>query len=38
LDEGEWEKIAFMGKEIASDSALFSADAEADDDELADCA
>jgi hypothetical protein len=38
LAEGEWEKIAFMGKEIASDSALFSADSEADDDELADCA
>jgi pilus assembly protein FimV len=37
LDEGEWEKIAFMGKEIASDSALFSAASE-DDDELADCA
>jgi pilus assembly protein FimV len=37
LGEGEWEKIAFMGKEIASDSSLFSADSEADD-ELADCA
>jgi pilus assembly protein FimV len=37
LGEGEWEKIAFMGKEIASDSALFSAPSE-DDDELADCA
>jgi hypothetical protein len=43
LGEGEWEKIAFMGKEIAADSTLFSAgsefsaDSEADD-ELADCA
>jgi hypothetical protein len=37
LGDGEWEKIAFMGKEIASDSALFSAASE-DDDELADCA
>jgi pilus assembly protein FimV len=37
LGEGEWEKIAFMGKEIASDNALFSAASE-EDDELADCA
>ena len=38
LDEGEWEKIAHMGKLIAADTALFSADSEAEDDKLADCA
>ncbi|MDP9009501.1 MAG: hypothetical protein M3N91_12495 [Pseudomonadota bacterium] len=39
LGEGEWDKIAFMGKQIASDTALFSSDSEAEDDnELADCA
>jgi pilus assembly protein FimV len=38
LDEGEWEKIAHMGKQIAADTALFSADSEAEDDKLADCA
>jgi pilus assembly protein FimV len=44
LGEGEWDKIAYMGKQIASDSALFStaqkfhADSQPDDDELADCA
>jgi pilus assembly protein FimV len=39
LGEGEWDKIAFMGKQIASDTALFSSDSEAaDDNELADCA
>jgi pilus assembly protein FimV len=39
LGEGEWDKIAFMGKQIAADTALFSSDSEADDDnELADCA
>jgi pilus assembly protein FimV len=39
LAEGEWDKIAFMGKQIASDTALFSADSEAEDDnKLADCA
>jgi len=39
LGEGEWDKIAFMGKQIASDTAMFSSDSEAEDDnELADCA
>jgi pilus assembly protein FimV len=39
LGEGEWDKIAFMGKQIASDTALFSSDSDAEDDnELADCA
>jgi pilus assembly protein FimV len=38
LEEGEWDKIALMGKQIASDSALFSRDSEDEDDELADCA
>ena len=39
LDEGEWDKIAVMGRQIAADSALFSEDSEAEDDnELADCA
>jgi hypothetical protein len=44
LGEGEWDKIAYMGKQIASDSALFStapkfhADSQPDDDELANCA
>jgi hypothetical protein len=39
LGEGEWDKIAFMGKQIAADAALFSSDSEAEDDnELADCA
>ena len=38
LAEGEWDKIAFMGKQIAADTALFSSDSKAEDDELADCA
>jgi len=40
LEEGEWDKIALMGKQIASDTALFSpdSDSEAEDDKLADCA
>ena len=38
LAAGEWDKIAFMGKQIAADTALFSSDSEAEDDELADCA
>jgi pilus assembly protein FimV len=44
LEKGEWDKIAYMGKQIASDSALFSAaqrvhaDSQADDDDLANCA
>jgi pilus assembly protein FimV len=45
LGEGEWDKIAYMGEQIASDSALFSAAAQKvhadslpDDDELANCA
>jgi hypothetical protein len=38
LDEGEWGKIALMGKQIASDNALFSSDSDDEDDKLADCA
>jgi FimV-like protein len=38
LSEGEWEKIAFMSKQIASDTGLFTADSESEDDKLADCA
>jgi FimV-like protein len=38
LSEGEWEKIAFMGKQIASDTGLFTEDSESEDDKLADCA
>jgi hypothetical protein len=38
LAEGEWEKIAFMGKQIAADTALFYSEVEAEDDKLADCA
>jgi pilus assembly protein FimV len=38
LGEGEWDKIALMGNQIASDTGLFSPDSEAEDDDLADCA
>jgi pilus assembly protein FimV len=38
LGEGEWDKIAIMGKQIASDTPLFSSDSEDEDDKLADCA
>jgi pilus assembly protein FimV len=39
LGEGEWDKIALMGKQIASDTSLFSEDSETEDDnKLADCA
>ena len=38
LSEGEWDKIAFMGKQIASDTGLFSSQAADEDDKLADCA
>ena len=39
LGEGEWDKIALMGRQIAADTALFSGDSEAEDDnKLADCA
>jgi pilus assembly protein FimV len=41
LGEGEWDKIAFMGKQIAADTALFSSDSDSeaeDDNKLADCA
>jgi hypothetical protein len=39
LGEGEWDKIALMGKQIASDTPLFSRDSETEDDnKLADCA
>jgi pilus assembly protein FimV len=39
LGAGEWDKIAYMGKQIAADTSLFSGDSQSeDDDELADCA
>jgi pilus assembly protein FimV len=39
LGEGEWDKIALMGRHIAADTALFCGDPEGeDDDKLADCA
>jgi pilus assembly protein FimV len=39
LGEGEWDKIARMGRQIASDTALFSGDSETEEDnKLADCA
>jgi len=39
LGEGEWDKIALMGRQIAADTALFSSGPQAEDDnELADCA
>jgi pilus assembly protein FimV len=39
MGEGEWDKIAFMGKQIAADTALFSGNSDTeDDDTLADCA
>jgi hypothetical protein len=39
LGEGEWDKIALMGKQIAADTPLFSGDSETEDDnKLADCA
>jgi pilus assembly protein FimV len=38
LAEGEWDKIAFMGRQIASDTGIFTSDAEDEDDKLADCA
>jgi pilus assembly protein FimV len=38
LGAGEWEKIAFMGKQIASDTGLFAEAEESEDDKLADCA
>ena len=38
LAEGEWAKIAFMGKHIAADNALFSSEVEAEDDTLVNCA
>ena len=39
LGEGEWDKIALMGRQIAADTALFSENSAAEDDtKLADCA
>jgi hypothetical protein len=38
LAEGEWDKIAFMGRQIASDTGMFTSEAEDEDDKLADCA
>jgi hypothetical protein len=37
LQADQWEKIAYMGRQIASDSPLFAEESTADDD-LADCA
>jgi FimV-like protein len=37
LQDGEWEKIAYMGRQIAADSTLFEGKDAADDD-IADCA
>jgi pilus assembly protein FimV len=37
LQSDQWDKIAFMGRQIAAENALF-AEATADDDDLADCA
>jgi hypothetical protein len=39
MGAGEWDKIAYMGKQIAADTSLFSGEPEAEDDnKLADCA
>jgi FimV-like protein len=38
LAEGEWDKIAFMGRQIASDTGMFTSESEDEDDKLADCA
>ncbi len=38
LAKSDWKKIAFMGKQIAADTASFSAKMEVEDDKLADCA
>jgi FimV-like protein len=39
LGAGEWDKIAFMGRQIAADTGLFAAQPEAEDDnQFADCA
>jgi hypothetical protein len=37
LQSDQWDKIAFMGRQIASENSLF-AEETADDDDLADCA
>jgi pilus assembly protein FimV len=38
LGEGEWDKIALMGRQIAADTGLFSDSETEDDNKLADCA
>ena len=38
LDTDQWNKIAFMGRQIASENPLFAEPSAADDDDLADCA
>jgi len=39
LDKGAWDKIIWMGQQIASDNALFAPiDPQADEEDLADCA
>jgi pilus assembly protein FimV len=38
LDTDQWNKIAFMGRQIASENPLFAEPSAAEDDDLADCA
>jgi pilus assembly protein FimV len=38
LPSDQWDKIAFMGRQIASENPLFAMETTADDDDLADCA
>ena len=38
LPPDQWDKVAFMGRQIASESPLFAEESTADDDDLADCA
>jgi pilus assembly protein FimV len=38
LPADQWDKIAYMGRQIASENPLFAAETTADDDDLADCA
>jgi pilus assembly protein FimV len=38
LAPDQWDKVAFMGRQIASESPLFAEESNADDEDLADCA
>jgi hypothetical protein len=38
LPPDQWDKVAFMGRQIASESPLFAEESTADDDDLANCA